>query len=140
MATNYLFNTRDHKFIYKEWLDMDKLFSCDAYKDYYTLDDIDTYLNLAVKIAKDVLAPTNDDGDNLHAQFIDGQVKTPDSFKNAFQTVMEAGLGPQIADRKPKENAASLYCSITEIFVAANLALMGYWGLRPVQRSNSRIC
>lgn len=54
MATNYLFNTRDHKFIYKEWLDMDKLFSCDAYKDYYILDDIDTYLNLAVKIGNDV--------------------------------------------------------------------------------------
>jgi alkylation response protein AidB-like acyl-CoA dehydrogenase len=130
VATNYLFNTRDHKFIYKEWLDMDKLFSCDAYKDYYILDDIDTYLNLAVKIGKDVLAPTNDDGDNLHAQFADGQVKVPPSFKNAYQKVMEAGLGPQIADRETEgKMPLSLYCSITEIFVASNVALMGYWGL-----------
>jgi len=130
VATNYLFNTRDHRFIYREWLDMEKLFACDAYKDYYTLDDIDTYLNLAVKIGKDVIAPTNDDGDKLHAQFIDGHVKTPASFKNAFHKVMEAGLGPQIADREVEgKMPLCLYGSITEIFVAANLALMGYWGL-----------
>ena len=41
MATNYLFNHRDHKFIYKEWLDMEKILSLDVYKDYYSLDDID---------------------------------------------------------------------------------------------------
>ena len=75
MATNYLFNHRDHQFIYKEWLDMEKLLSLDAYKDYYTLDDIDIYLDLAYKLAKEVLAPTNDDGDQLHAQLVDGQVK-----------------------------------------------------------------
>lgn len=130
MTTNFLFNNRDHKFIYKEWLDMEKLFSYDAYKDYYTLDDIDTYLNLAFKLAKEVMAPTNDDGDNLHAQLIDGQVKTPPSFKNAYLKVVEAGLGPQIADRETEGKLPfSLNCSLTENFVAANLSLAIYWGI-----------
>jgi len=130
MATNYLFNHRDHKFIYKEWLDMEKIFSLDAYKDYYTLDDIDTYLNLAYKLAKEVLAPTNDEGDQLHAQLVDGQVKTPPSFKNAYMKVMEAGLGPQSADRKTEGKIPlSLNCSISETLMAANMALVIYWGL-----------
>lgn len=130
MATNYLFNNRDHKFIYKEWLDMEKIFSLEVYKDYYSLDDVDTYLNLALKLGKEVLAPTNDEGDNLHAQLVDGQVKTPPSFKNAYQKIMDAGLGPQKADRKTEGRMPlSLHCSIDETFLAANMALGMYWGL-----------
>jgi alkylation response protein AidB-like acyl-CoA dehydrogenase len=130
VATNYLFNHRDHKFIYKEWLNMEKLFSFDTYKDYYTVDDIDTYLNLAFKLGKDVLAPTNDDGDKLHAQFADGKVTTPPSFKAAYQKVMEAGLGPQSADRETEgKMPLSLHCSISETLLAANMALGIYWGL-----------
>jgi hypothetical protein len=30
-ATNYLFDTRDVKFVLKEWLDMDKLMAMDDY-------------------------------------------------------------------------------------------------------------
>ncbi len=109
---------------------MEKIFSLDAYKDYYTLDDIDTYLNLAYKLAKEVLAPTNDEGDQLHAQLVDGQVKTPPSFKNAYMKVMEAGLGPQSADRKTEGKIPlSLNCSISETLMAANMALVIYWGL-----------
>ena len=130
MATNYLFNHRDHQFIYKEWLDMEKLLSLDAYKDYYTLDDIDIYLDLAYKLAKEVLAPTNDDGDQLHAQLVDGQVKTPPSFKPAYLKVMEAGLGPQSADRQTEGKIPlSVNCSIAETLMAANMALVIYWGL-----------
>ena len=130
MATNYLFNHRDHQFIYKEWLDMEKLLSLDAYKDYYTLDDIDIYLDLTYKLAKEVLAPTNDDGDQLHAQLVDGQVKTPPSFKPAYLKVMEAGLGPQSADRQTEGKIPlSVNCSIAETLMAANMALVIYWGL-----------
>lgn len=130
LAANFLFDLKDHKFIYHEWLDMGKLFSCDAYKDYYTADDIDSYLNLALKLGKELIAPTNDDGDMIHAQFSDGKVITPASFKNAYTKVMESGLGPQLADREAEgKMPLSIACSITEIYVAANLALASYWGL-----------
>lgn len=130
MATNYLFNHRDHKFIFKEWLDMEKLFSLEAYRDYYSSEDIDTYLDLALKIAKEVLAPTNDEADTMHAQLKDGQVITPPSFRDAYKKVMEAGLGPQVADREAEgKMPLSLSCAITETFAAACLALLMYWGL-----------
>ena len=130
MATNYLFDHRDHKFIYKEWLDMEELLSFEAYRDYYTLDDFDMYLNLAYKLGKEVLAPTNDDGDQLHAQFVEGTVKTPPSFKAAYNKVMETGLGSQSADRQTEGKIPlCLNCSIAETLMAANLALVIYWGL-----------
>lgn len=130
MATNYLFDHRDHKFIYKEWLDMEKLLSFEAYRDYYTLDDFDMYLNLAYKLAREVMAPANDEGDQLHAQFSDGKVKTPPSFKTAYNKVMEIGLGAQSADRETEgKMPLSLNCSIAETLMASNLALVIYWGL-----------
>jgi alkylation response protein AidB-like acyl-CoA dehydrogenase len=130
VATNYLFSHRDHKFIYQDWLDMKKIFSLDAYKDYYSFEDIDTYLNLALKLGKEVLAPANDEGDKLHAQFVNGQVKTPPSFKDAYQKVMEAGFGPQYADRESEGKLPlTLQCSIAETLLAANVALLTYWGL-----------
>lgn len=130
MATNYLFNHRDHKFIFKEWLDMEKLFSLEAYQDYYSSADIDTYLDLALKMAKEVIAPTNDESDTQHAQLIDGKVITPPSFRDAYKKVMEAGLGPQVADREAEGRMPlSLNCAIIETFGAACLALLTYWGL-----------
>lgn len=109
---------------------MEKILSLDVYKDYYSLDDIDTYLHLAYKLAKEVLAPTNDEGDQLHAQLVDGQVKTPPSFKNAYQKVMETGLGPQSSDRETEgKMPLSLSCSIAETLMGANMALVIYWGL-----------
>jgi hypothetical protein len=45
----------------KEWLDMDKLLSCDGYKDYYGADDIDAFLEVNAKISRDVICPANKD-------------------------------------------------------------------------------
>ena len=52
---NFMYQTRDLKFAIKEWLDMAKLLSCDAYKDYYGIDDIDGFLDVSFKICRDVL-------------------------------------------------------------------------------------
>lgn len=130
MAGNYLFNSRDHKFIFKEWLGVDSLFNFEVYKDYYTIDDIDSYIDLAVKIAREVVALSNDEGDQIHARFVDGKVETPPTFKTAYKTVIDAGLGPQFADRETEGKIPlSLMGAIIEIFSAANPSLVTYWGL-----------
>ncbi|NCA81097.1 MAG: hypothetical protein EOM76_13145 [Sphingobacteriia bacterium] len=49
-ANNFILDTRDHKFVLKEWLDVDKVLSFDAYKDYYTKEDADTFIELVYKI------------------------------------------------------------------------------------------
>ncbi|MGE5422664.1 MAG: acyl-CoA dehydrogenase N-terminal domain-containing protein, partial [Ignavibacteriales bacterium] len=48
----YLLNTRDIKFVVKEWLPMDKLLSLDAYKEYYGIDDIDNFLDVNNKVCR----------------------------------------------------------------------------------------
>ncbi|MGE5418453.1 MAG: acyl-CoA dehydrogenase [Acidobacteriota bacterium] len=129
-ATNFLFDTRDVKFILKEWLDLDKLLSYDTYKDYYSKDDVDSFIDVAYKIARDVLAPANDEADKIGAQFVDGKVITPPSFKNAYKTVMEAELGPQIAGREVEGHLPMcMGAPISEMMIGASAAIVTYWGL-----------
>ena len=98
MASNFLYSTRDQKFILKEWLDMSKVFEAGRFKGGYTVDDIDSILENAMKIAKEAVAPTNDDGDTIHAVYKNGKVTVPESFKKAYWTVQENGLGSSNAD------------------------------------------
>ncbi|HEX3011811.1 MAG TPA: acyl-CoA dehydrogenase N-terminal domain-containing protein, partial [Syntrophomonadaceae bacterium] len=60
-GTTFLYDLRDLKFVLKEWLDMDKLLSCPAYKDYYGLDDIDPIIDTTFKICRDEVAVINND-------------------------------------------------------------------------------
>jgi hypothetical protein len=75
MASNFLQSTRDHRFILKEWLDLNKVLTTERYQNGYGVDDVDFILDNALKVAKEVVAPTNDDGDNLHAVFENGRVR-----------------------------------------------------------------
>ena len=100
---NYLYQMRDIKFQCKEWLDADKLLSNEGYRDYYGVDDIDGFLEVNFKICRDVLCPANKDSDEIGMKFVGGQehaVKSPDSFKSTYKTIMDAGLGPQFGDRQ----------------------------------------
>ena len=69
-ANNFILDTRDHKFVLKEWLDLDKVLGFDAYKDYYTRDDVDTFIELVYKMCKDVIAPANGDCDEIGNKFV----------------------------------------------------------------------
>jgi len=89
-ATNYLFDTRESKFIIKEWLDMDKLLATPTYRDYWTKEDIDAFMDVAFKIGRDVLAPANEVCDTVGAKFENGVVILPDEVTNAYKTVVEA--------------------------------------------------
>ena len=63
MASNFLQSTRDHRFILKEWLDLNKVLTTERYQNGYGVDDVDFILDNALKVAEKWL-PTNDDGDN----------------------------------------------------------------------------
>jgi alkylation response protein AidB-like acyl-CoA dehydrogenase len=130
MATNFLFDIRDHQFIFHEWLDTQKVLSCDTFRDYFAIEDIDSYLNLGLKMAREVVAPANDDADKIGARFEAGKVITPPSFKPAYQAVMEAGLGPQFADRESEGRMPLvLMGAINEMLSSACSSLLHYWGL-----------
>lgn len=128
-STNFLFDVRDAKFQLKEWLDMEKLVGCDEYKDYYSADDVDSFIDVAYKVARDVMAPANGDADLIGVKFDNGEVTLPESLKKAYYTVCEAGMGPSVFDRKAEAHAPRLFAAPQiEMLTAAAPCMVTYWG------------
>ena len=130
---NYLYQTRDIKFQTKEWLDMNKLLSCDAYKDYYGIDDVDGFFDVNFKVCRDVLCPANKDSDEIGMKFVGGEenaVESPEVFKNTYNTIMDAGLGPQFGDRQSEGRMPlAWYAPILEMQSGASPAMVMLWCL-----------
>ena len=127
MASNYIYTSRDHKFIFKEWLDMGKVFGFDAFKDYYSIDDIDNILDQALKVAREVTAPSRDDNELIQAQFKEGKVTVPPSFKEAYWFLNQNGWGGSNEDEEAEGHLPqTLFRACIEYQMAANAALMPY--------------
>lgn len=130
MASNFLYSTRDHKFIIKEWLDGGKILSLKRFRDVFSMEDVDGILDQSLRVCKDVVAPTNDDGDTIRAVFKDGFVTVPPSFHNAFKYVAENGWGASNKDKDGEGSMPSLlYGAVHEYMIAANPAFVAYLGL-----------
>ncbi|HBV95520.1 MAG: acyl-CoA dehydrogenase [Peptococcaceae bacterium BICA1-7] len=130
MSSNFIYSNREHKFILKEWLNTEKVLGFDAFKDNYEMDDIDMLLDEALKVAKEIIAPTNADGDRIGARLVDGKVVTPPSFHKLYQFMQENGYGNSQYD--PDEEGklpTSLHLPVGEFFNAANPAFHPYIGL-----------
>ena len=129
-AGNFIYDIRDQQFIIKEWLDMDKLLSMETYRDYYSKDDIDSFLEVAYKICRDVMAPANQECDEIGLKLENDVVITPPAVKKAYATVMEAGLGPQYADREAEGRLPLVFnAAIAEMQINASPATATYYGL-----------
>lgn len=89
---DFIADNRDHKFICKEWLNLEPIFHTERYKD-WSVDDLDMLIDQMLKVAKEVVAPANKDGDTIHAQFKDGKVFVPPSFHNVYKYIQENGWG-----------------------------------------------
>ena len=127
-ANSFIYDIRDLKFILKEWLDLDKLLSFEPYRDYYSLDDVDTFLEVVYKMCRDQIAPVNADCDQIGAQFVNGRVIVPESVKAAYHTVVDAGFAQQFADREVEGHLPRCMSSpLSEMFIAASAALFTYW-------------
>ena len=128
MASNFAYkNTRDFKFILKEWLDMGKVFSFDAFKDYYSVDDIDNILDQALKVAREVTAPSRDDNEGIQAQFNEGKVTVPPSFKEVYWFLNQNGWGGSNEDEEAEGHLPqTLFRACTEYQIAANAGFMPY--------------
>jgi alkylation response protein AidB-like acyl-CoA dehydrogenase len=88
-------------------------------------------LDEAGKIARDVLAPLNATGDQQGCRLENGVVRTPEGFKDAFDTLREGGwIG---LDCDPDYGGQGmpyvLATAVGEMHSAANMALMMYPGL-----------
>lgn len=130
MASSFIYSTRDLKFIIKEWLDSNKIFQFDKYKDYYSMDDVDVILDQFLKIAAEKVAPTNDDGENIQVRFAEGKVTVPPSFHSLYKFLFTEGWGPSnLYEHGEGTLPQILYSSIVEMITGANPAFIPYMNL-----------
>ena len=130
MASKFMYNNRDHKFIIKEWLDGKKIFGLERFKEYLSIEDVDGILDQSLKMSREIVAPTNDDGDTIGATFKDGIVTVPPSFHKAFKFIQENGWGSSNSD--PDGEGALpeiLNEAVREFIIGANPAISPYIGL-----------
>lgn len=129
MSANFAYlNTRDFKFILQEWLPSEEIFAYPQFCDYYSKDDVDSILDPCLKIAKELIEPTNEDGNANPCQFDNGKVITPPTFGSLFHQLQEEGWGTcNIDDSEDAMVLPSiLHAAVWEMFRAANPAFGPY--------------
>ncbi len=129
MSYKYAYNTRDIKFILKEWLPTAEVLAYDRFKDYYGVEDVDMIINQVHKISAEVLAPTAEDGETIGARWEDGKVYIPPSFHKAYRFIQDNGWGTSNMGLDTEGALPSMFLGfIYEIMAAANPAFMSYVG------------
>ncbi|MCL6638470.1 MAG: acyl-CoA dehydrogenase [Firmicutes bacterium] len=123
----FAYDIRDLRFILNEWLDLEEVFGLDKFKDNYEPGDVDFILNEVYKLAREVVAPINKEGDKTGVRFENGVVKVPPAYVEAYKFLQENGWG------SANESLASdtimpltLYRAYNEMLIAASPALMSY--------------
>ena len=81
---------RDMRFVMEELCGLEEIASLPGLEE-ATPDLVAAVLEEAAKVAGEVLAPINQQGDVQGSQLVDGQVVTPDGWKEAYTTFTEGG-------------------------------------------------
>ncbi len=121
---------RDYRFVLHEALKIQEETGIEGYEE-MTEDFTSAVLDEAGKIARDVLAPINQTGDQQGCRLENGVVYTPEGFKNAWQMLVDGGWPSMECD---PEYGGQGMPSVLNICVgtmqsAANMAFMMYQGL-----------
>ncbi len=131
MGINY-FNRddRDLKFVLFEYLEIDKILTYEAYRD-FSREDFSMIIDEALKVCREVLGPTMQDGDQEGCTYKDGVVNVPTSFHNCWKVMAENGWignssNPEFGGQGLPAVVSGL---LGELFTGANMAFMAYPGL-----------
>jgi len=129
MSANFAYqNTRDLEFIVQEWLPTDEIFSYPRFADYYSKDDVRAFLAPVLKMSKEVIEPTNDDGEKNPVRFENGRVRTPPSYGPLFAKLQKEGWGTSNIDVSEDAMVMPhiLHAMVWEMFMAANPTFAPY--------------
>lgn len=124
MTTGYEAPLRDMRFVLNEMVDLERLAAIDGF-DAVSSDLVDQVLTEAGKFAGSVLAPINRTGDEEGAQLVNGVVRMPDGFVDAYRRFVEAGWPSLAGDPEYGGQGLpwTLNTAINEMWQAANIAL-----------------
>ncbi|WP_076536638.1 acyl-CoA dehydrogenase C-terminal domain-containing protein [Shewanella sp. UCD-KL21] len=121
---------RDLKFVMQELLDCENHYQHLGYED-ASIDMIDAIIGEAAKLTEQVVAPLNQIGDQQGCTWTDGNVTTPDGFKDAYKQYVEGGWPTlsQSLEFGGQGLPHSLNMNIAEMFSSANHSFAMYPGL-----------
>lgn len=131
MGINYFKrDDRDAKFVLFEHLGVEKLLQYEAFKD-FEIDDFNMMIEEALKVCRDVMGPTLQDGDQEGLVYEDGKVKVPASFHECWKVLAENGW--TALPNNPEYGGQGLPTVISgqigEFFNGANMVMQIYTGL-----------
>ncbi|MCQ3830507.1 acyl-CoA dehydrogenase C-terminal domain-containing protein [Microbulbifer elongatus] len=119
---------RDMRFSMRELLNWDQHYAALGYED-ASPDVVDAILEEGAKFCENVLAPINQVGDQQGCTWNDGEVTTPEGFKEAYQQFVEAGWPslPHKVEHGGQGLPPSLGTILSEMVGTANWS----WGMYP---------
>jgi len=125
-----LVDIRDVRFVLFEQLGVEKLLSHDL-KDDYDVDTLEMVIKEAEKLALNVLAPANKDGDREGCRFEHGKVLVPASFYKAYDLLSEGGWNVISDSREVGGQGLPKVVEVCcrEYFEAANMSMSNYLNL-----------
>lgn len=132
MAANFAYkNIRDFQFLLKEWLPFEEVLNFPQFKEYYGMGDIDPILNTFIKMCKEVIEPTCDDGEINPVKFENGQVILPPTVGPTLQKLQREGWGTSNVDKTPGAMVLPtvLQWMLWEMVTAANPQIPCYYGM-----------
>ena len=121
---------RDMRFVLHELHDSNALTKLRGLEE-VSAELMDSILEEAAKVAEEVLLPTNAPGDEIGCVLENGVVRTPDGFRDAYDTFRQGGWTALAADPKYGGQGLpeSLNKLVEEMISSANLAFGLYPGL-----------
>jgi alkylation response protein AidB-like acyl-CoA dehydrogenase len=131
MGVNYFRRDgRDTKFLLLEHMNLSQLLGYERFQD-FSADDLGMIVDEALKVGKEVLGPSMQDGDRIGAVYQDGDVITPDSWKDNWRVLNENGWPGAASDPEFGGQGLPYMVSVlvNEIFNSGNMAMMTYPGL-----------
>ncbi|MCP5468424.1 MAG: acyl-CoA dehydrogenase [Deltaproteobacteria bacterium] len=127
---SYKVNLRDVEFNLFDYLKVQDLGNTEKYQG-FGQDEFGAILNEALKFAQNEIAPLNKISDEVGCRMIDGQVVTPEGYKEAYKKFCENGF--LAMNNAPTYGGSNLPESITaathEFFIGASIAFSMYPGL-----------
>jgi alkylation response protein AidB-like acyl-CoA dehydrogenase len=126
----YKADLRDFQFLLFEQFKLDQILEQDAYKD-WDKDQVKMVLDESYRFVKDVLGPLNSVGDKEGCRIVDGRVKTPTGFKEAWKALYEAGWKGIASSPEHGGQGAprTVQTCVEEMISGANTAFSMYPGL-----------
>lgn len=126
---DYKVPLRDMQFVMNELLDFESHYERLGKGDDASPDLISAIMEEAAKFSENVIGPLNASGDEQGCTWNDGEVTTPDGFKEAYQQYVEAGWpsmthSPEVGGQGLPESLGTI---LSEMHGSANWS----WGMYP---------